>query len=314
VQLARQQYESNRRQSDQGVLAPVDVVAAQTQVATFQQNLLQAQQTLTQAENALKTMMLPNRDDLMWTAALIPDTPFDPTTAIPSFDDAVKQALAGRPELEDNTISMAINQLDLKLAREGTHPRVDAFANVTSAGLAGTVVPLVGSPLSAFFPGGLGQVPGILNGGYGQSLSNVFLGRFPTVQAGVQVSLPLRNRTAESQVAITAAESRKIEAVQKQLGMLVEAEVRNSLQGVNATRARLEAAGIARRSAEEQYASEQRQFQAGTSSVFLVLQRQTDLITARNREARALADAAEANAALERATAATIPARGITVK
>ena len=70
-------------------------------------------------------------------------------------------------------------------------------------------------------------------------------------------------------------------------------------------------AALARRSAEEQYASEQRQFQAGTSTVFLVLQRQADFIAARSREVRARADAGEAIANLDRATAATIEARGI---
>jgi hypothetical protein len=93
--------------------------------------------------------------------------------------------------------------------------------------------------------------------------------------------------------------------------MAVEADVRNALQAVNSSRARLDAAGLARQSAEEQYASEQRQFQAGTSIVFLVLQRQTDLIAARNRELRAHADFAEALANLDRATARTIEARGI---
>src|SRR5262249_6789773 len=64
--LAEGQYESNKRQADQGILAPVDVVAAQTQVSTFQQTLLLAQQALTQAENNLKMLMLPDRTDLMW--------------------------------------------------------------------------------------------------------------------------------------------------------------------------------------------------------------------------------------------------------
>ena len=93
--------------------------------------------------------------------------------------------------------------------------------------------------------------------------------------------------------------------------MAVEADVRNALEGVNSSRARLEAAGLARQSADEQYSSEQRQFQAGTSSVFLVLQRQTDLISARNREVRAHADFAEALANLDRATAHTLEARGL---
>ncbi len=313
VQLAERQYESNKRQAEQGILAPVDVVAAQTQVSTFQQNLLLAQQSLTQAENNLKMLMLPNRSDLMWSAALIPESQLDPNLPLPSFDDAIKQALASRPEIAQSELALQINGLDQRLARETTRPRVDAFASLVSAGLAGTVVPFDNPLLSQFFPGG-GQISPILSGGLGQSLSNVVNTNFPTAQVGITVSLPLRNRTAVSQAAIAVAEGRKLQANRNQVVMAVEADVRNALQNVNAGRSRLQAAGLARRSAEEQYNSEQRQFQAGTSSVFLVLQRQTDLINARNREVRARADLAEAQAALDRATARTIESRGITVR
>ena len=311
VKLAERQYESNRRQAEQGILAPVDVVAAQTQAANFQQSLFAAQQTLTAAENNLKALMLASRGDLMWGAALVPETPLDMTVAIPALDDAVKQALASRPEVAETSLALDINTLDERLAREAARPRIDAFANLTSAGLAGTVIPQGNSPLAAFFPGGLGTVPAILSGGYGQSLNNLMRGNFPSAQVGVQMSLPIRNRTAQSQAAIAVAEGRRLHAVENQIGMAVEADVRNALQAVNSVRARLDAAGLARQSAEEQNSSEQRQFQAGTSSVFLVLQRQTDLISARNREVRAHADFAEALANLDRATASTIEARGI---
>ena len=95
--------------------------------------------------------------------------------------------------------------------------------------------------------------------------------------------------------------------------MAIEADVRNSLQTLDSARARYDAAMVASRSAEEQYQSEQRQFQAGTSTVFLVLQRQTDLITARSREIRARADVAESVAGVDRATARTMEAHQISV-
>jgi HAE1 family hydrophobic/amphiphilic exporter-1 len=310
VTLAQRQYESNSRQAEQGILAPIDVVAAQTQFATFQQNLLAAQTALTVAENNLKSLMLPNRNDLMWSTALIPETKLDSSAAVPSLAEAVKLALAGRPEISETALAIDVNGLDVKLAKENTHPRIDAFANVTSAGLAGTLVPIGSNPLLAFLPGG-GTVPPFLTGGYGQALSNVLHVNFPTLQVGVQFSLPLRNRTAEAQAAISVAEGRRLSKVQDQVLTAVEADVRNALQAATNSRSRLEASVIARQSAEEQYASEQRQFQAGTSSVFLVLQRQTDLITARNREVRAHADYAESLANLDRATATTIQARGI---
>lgn len=334
VQLAEQQYGSNRRQAEQGILSPIDVVAAQTQVATFQQNLFLAQQALTQAENNLKTMMLPNRNDLMWSAALTPETQPATETALPSLQEATEQALAGRPEVAETAINLQLNQLDQRRSQESAKPRVDAVATFTSAGLSGIPLPPGPNPFTAgFVPitnylnqlgalaglpplapisfGSGGGVPPALVGSYGQSLSNVWGGSFPTAQVGVQVSLPLRNRTAEAQVAVSAAEGRRLHAVQDQVGMAIEADVRNSMQAVASAQARLAAAVVASRSAQEQYASEQRQLQAGTSTVFLVLQRQTDFINARNREVRSRADVAEAIANFDRATARTLDTHNI---
>ena len=314
VRLAEQQYQSNRRLAEQGILAPVDVVAAETQVATFQQALFAAQQTLTQAENNLKTLMLPDRTDPMWGMALQVETPLSAEVKPPSLEDAIARALQSRPELSANMLALAVNQLDVRLSQEEAKPRVDAYANLSASGLAGIPAQLGANPLAAFFPPGTQFVPPLLMGSYGQSLSTLGAGTFPAAQVGVKVSLPLRNRTAEAQAAISLAEGRRLRTVQDQIGMAIEADVRNALQAVLATQSRLDAAGLARRSAEEQYASEQRQFQAGTSTVFLVLQRQTDLIAARSREVRARADAGEAIANLDRATAATIDARGIKVE
>ena len=87
-------------------------------------------------------------------------------------------------------------------------------------------------------------------------------------------------------MAVGAAEGKRLAAQQQAIRMAVEADVRNAVQNVTALRSRLDAAESASKSAEDQYLSEQRQFQAGTSSVFLVLQRQTDLIAARSRDPR----------------------------
>ena len=333
VRLAEEQYASNRRQAEQGVLSPIDVVAAQTQVATFQQNLFLAQQALTQAENNLKMLMLPNRNDLLWGAALVPETPAETETTLPTIEEAVEEGLRTRPELAESAINLDLNRLDARRTQEQVKPRVDAFATLTSSGLAGIPLPPQPNPFTSGFVGitqymnqlgalnglppipplafGTGGIPPGLTGSYGQSLQNLWGGSFPTAQIGVQVSLPLRNRTAEAQLAVSNAEGRRLRALQDQVAMTIESDVRNSMQAVASAQARLAASVVASRSAQEQYESEQRQLQAGTSTVFLVLQRQTDLITARNREVRSRADVAEAIANFERATGQTIQAHNI---
>ncbi len=337
VRLAEQQDASNRRQVDQGLLAPVDVVQTQTQIATFQQNVFLAQNALTNAENALKVMMLRDRNDLMWGMALIPEEKPEDRPELPSLDAALKQALGARPELKEAAISIDINREDARLNHELAKPQVDAYATLGLAGLAGIVLPPSGSNpfVSAFAPlinqinalsakeglaplgaisFGSASVPPVLVGGYGQSVSALGSGQFSTATVGVNVSLPLRNRTALANEAVTVAEGRRLMAQQQQTEMAVEQDVRNALQSMSSAEARYDASVTARRYAEDQYASEQRQFQAGTSTVFLVLQRQTDLIAARTREVRAQADRGEAKANLDRALARTLETRGITVQ
>ena len=338
VRLALQQDASNRRQVDQGLLAPVDVVQTQTQIATFQQNLFSAQGALTTAENALKVLILADRTDLMWGMALEPDTRAAETPdALPSLDDAVKQALAGRPELKESAIALDVNQLDARLSREQTRPQVDVFANVSTVGLAGHPLVQTGANpfTSAFGPlvnqinllstqagipplgpisFGSSSVPPALIGGYGQSLSNLANAHYTSASVGVNISLPLRNRTANASAAVSVAEGRRLRTQRQQVELAIEQDVRNAIQLVTSSQARLEAANNAQRYADEQYGSEQRQFQAGTTTVFLVLQRQTDLIAARTRQARAEADLGEARANLDRALARTIEARGIRIQ
>jgi HAE1 family hydrophobic/amphiphilic exporter-1 len=275
---------------------------------------LRQQQALTAAENTLKAMMLPNRNDLMWSAALVPETPLDTDVGIPTLDNAVRQALAARPEMAESGIAVDISALNARLARENTRPRIDAFANLSASGLSGLTSPaLSSSPFSQFLPG-LGAVPPLFPGSYSQSLSNLVNGNFPSAQVGVTLSFPLHNHAAEAQLATANAETRRLKTQQTQVATAIEADVRNALQFVQSARARFDAATLARKSAEEQYSSEQRQFQAGTSSTFLVLQRQTDMINARNRETRAHADYAESLANLDRATARTIDAHDITLQ
>jgi len=99
--------------------------------------------------------------------------------------------------------------------------------------------------------------------------------------------------------------------MKKQREMYVEADVRNALERWNSARVRYDAAVIARAAAEEQYASEQRQFQAGVSTMFLVFERQTRFIAARSSEVRARADLAEAIADTDRALARTLETHNI---
>jgi len=337
VRLGRDQDESNRRQQEQGLLAPIDVVAAQRQLATFETNAYSAQEALTAAENALKTLILPDRTDPIWSSALIPITPVNVSPPITPLQDAVREGLDNRPELAQVQISREINETDNRFYREQTKPQVDLVATHTNAGLAGIQLPAGPNPFTAGLstltdqvnqlsvlnglqplPTGGGAttaaLPPLLVGGYGQSLNTLFNNSFPTTQVQLRVSLPIRNRTAEANLNNSLAETRRLRNQRLQTEQTIEASVRNAMQSVDSAKARLESSRVARESAEEQYQSEQRQFRAGTSTLFLVQQRQTDMITARSQERLAESDLGKAIATYGLATGTILQTHNIQLR
>jgi len=336
VHLAEQQDASNRRQVEQGTQAPVDVIQTQTQLFTNQQNVFNAQQQVTQAENKLKALMLPDRSDPLWSAAIRTSASLDESAPIPTFEDALRQALADRPDLKAGRIGVEVSALDARLARDQARPQVNLTAELQSQGLAGRSVtqtsdlfgtlfaPLFNQvnelstlaglpPLNTAGLSSSSSIPSFFVGGYGQSLSTLRDGRFPTVKIGIQVSLPIGNRTVRAQANIAEASRRQSMTQQQQLEMTVETDVRNSLQQLVNSDYLLNASRRGAQLAQQQYDSEQRQFKAGTSSVFLVLQRQNELIAAKLREIRATADRGEAEADYDRATANTLTRQKIDI-
>jgi HAE1 family hydrophobic/amphiphilic exporter-1 len=333
---ARAQVASNERQVRQGTLAPIDVVEAQTQVATFEQDVATAQQTLTEAENRLKRLVLRGRQGALWNQALVPDEVADRPVPDAPLDEAVRTALSRRPELRELDIDLARNDVDLRFFTDQARPQANLVGSYTLQGLAGTqssgsnplrsstdpavlarlnelsalagvepivLPPPVGAPLPEFLVGGLGD-----------SLSNVFSRRFPVALVQMQLELPFGNRTARANVARTRIARQLLEEQREQTGQAIEVEVRNALQAVRSSQERLRAAASARRSAQEQYDSEQRRFESGLSTVFLVLQRQTTLVTAQALEVRSRADLNQAIAVLDRATGATLTRHGVRLK
>jgi HAE1 family hydrophobic/amphiphilic exporter-1 len=334
VRQARTQVESNRRLVGQGALAPIDVVAAETQVATFEQNVYLAQESVTRAENTLKTLLLPDRKAELWSRALLPTTDVNIEPPRAELDQAVAAALRNRPEIDQVENTAEINRINTDFFRDQTKPQVDLIAGYSAVGLAGTQLTgtnpftsgnlalqdrvnrlseLAGLPLLPP-PAAVGSLPENLLGGYGQSLSNLFGFKYSSARVGVRLTLPIGNRTAEANLGRSLAEGRRIENQRDQLLQIIEADVRNLLQSVRSAEARLNAAAAARASAELQYDSEQRKLQGGLSTVFLVLQRQTDLIAARGREIQAQTDLNRAIANFRRATGETLTVHNIKVK
>ena len=118
---------------------------------------------------------------------------------------------------------------------------------------------------------------------------------------------------AESNLGRVRAEGTRLANQRAQAEQTIEAEVRNAIQALRSAESRVAAAIASRAAAEQLYDSEQRQFRAGTTTFYLVLQRQDELLQARSRELFAQTDLNKAISEFQRATGTTLTANNVTV-
>jgi HAE1 family hydrophobic/amphiphilic exporter-1 len=333
VELARTQIEQNKRKVQEGVLAPMEIVSVEVEFERRKENVLAAIDSITRAENALKQLILGDRKSDEWARPILPTDAPDESATVYTLDSAVRAALANRPEVAQNDLQKEINRSDVKYFENQTRPQIDLVASYTTTGLSGSPS-LTGNPFGsttallaervnvlsarAGLPpidfGSSPQLPEFLRGGYAQSLENLFSNDFRTLRFGVSFSFPLKNRVAEGNLGRAVAEGRKITAQRQSLEQSIEVEVRNALQTVETARRRVETARASREAAEKQSQSEQRRFEAGLSTTFLVLERQNALSEARGRELRALTDYNKALSDLNRVMGTTLTSANVELR
>jgi HAE1 family hydrophobic/amphiphilic exporter-1 len=329
VRDAKKQLSHNKRLVKEGILAPIDIVAAETQVANLEQNVYTALELAARAENLLKSLIAGNRNDEVWSESLVPA---DPVKLIPprtTLKDALALALDNRPELELNKVAGDINKLDQKFYREQDKPQIDLTAGYTTSGVSGSFNNNFSSPFSPTvcqtnptsdackialeaFNNSVRQGAETFSGGTQSTFSDIFLNRYPTYRVGVTVNLPLfGNRTTKANLGKSLVQADKLDYQRKRLEQLIQMDVRNALQSVRTAEARLRSASISRENSEKQYASEQRKLNEGFTDIYKVLERQTALMIARSTEIQAQTELNKSIAELQRATGNSLKANEV---
>ena len=349
LNLSRESLKNVEAQIAAGAKAPLERAEVQTELANRETSLLTAVQNVAIAENNLKVLIFKEPANPEWSAQVTPtDTPKFDTTPV-NLVDALKAARDNRPELRRLRLQNDINDIDITFFKNQTKPRVDLVGTVALTGLAGTslatIVPpgsteplIVGDPLTdpaafllneiqniqraqglpvAVVPSTVVQsstVNPTLVGGYGQTLRNLIGGETRNITVGVAIQFPFKNKTAEANLAGARIQKEQLMASTRSQEQTIEVDVRNSAQAVESARQRVLSAREARANAELQLEGEQRLYQVGRSTTFLLFQRENALANARASELRAETDYNKAIADLQRATSTTLRANNVVVE
>jgi outer membrane protein len=336
VTVAQKLYNDNKKQLEIGTMAPLDVTRAESELATDRQNLIVAQTAKLQQEQVLKNDIAKNplAPNLINVEIIPTDSPQRPEAIeAPSFEEAVNEAFAKRPDLQQQVLSLQNGDIEVRATRNALLPTATLVAQYGTVGLGGNqpvvrastlaastapVVNAAGTPVTVpgfgpiFLPTTT-QATTIKPGGFGDASSQVFHSNFPDYSVSVSLNVPLRNRQAQADSQRAILTQRQLEAQMQQLKNAALLDVRNTYIALEQDRARVEAASKARELQQQTFDAEQKKYQLGASTVYLVIQTQRDLIAAQGTELRALADLVEAKANYERAVGRTLEVNRVTI-
>jgi len=332
VATSEKLYSDNQKQLSAGTMAPLDVTQAKSELATDRQNLIVARTVQLQDEQILKNAISkdPMAPNLINVEVIPADEPTPPAAVEnPSFEDAVKEAYAKRPELQEQGYNIKNGEIDVRATRNALLPQLTLSAQYSSVGLAGNspikgaptfassgvpIVDATGVPVPGLFePTVIPTITGTNQQGFSNAQSDVFHNRFPDYSAQLTLNLPLRNRSAQADNARALLVQRQLETQMQQLKNAALLDVRNSYIALTQDRAQVEAASEARQLQQETFDAQQKKYRLGATTVYQVILTQRDLIAAEGTEIRALANLQEAKANYERALGRTLEVNHVTI-
>lgn len=300
--LAQKLLDENRIKVRVGTMAPLDVVQADSEVATREENVIVAENSLAEAEDALRRAIFQRQSPEMWNLRIVPtDRPAADAVQV-DLEAAIKRAIDQRIDIQNARRNLEISDYTYQLAKNQTKPALDLQASYGGSGTGGTLI--TRDP-----PQG-GAIVSTIPGGYGDALSEALGFSLPTWSVGVVFAYPLWNRTAKANAARSQLARDQARTSLSRLEMSIAAEVRSAGRAVESNWKRVESTRAARVLQAQRLDAEEKKFAAGMTTNFFVTSAQRDLAFAEVNELRAIADYRKSIVSFERSQEAGLGGGG----
>jgi outer membrane protein len=311
---AQKALDDAQRQAQVGTVPPIQVVSAQSTVATDQQNLIVAQNNLQLQQLLMKNALSRSIEDPMLAEAdVIPTSTMQVPEQEPviPIQDMINDALGHRAELVESRIDLNSRDINNKAVRNAMLPTLDAFVYYGGSGLGGDVNPqcrFQGVQCSA--PPVFGTATSV---GYGGPLNQLVNSTAPDKGIGLSLTIPLRNRAAQANQVRAELEYRQALTRQHQLENQVRIEVRNAEFDVRQNRTAVQAAQSAVDLARQTLNADLEKLKVGLTTQVTILQDAATLTTGESNLVSAKAAYEKSRVELDRATGLLLDHAGINI-
>lgn len=337
VSVSQKLYDDNKKQLEIGTMAPLDVVTAESQLASDKSNLVAAQTaTLVQQTKLLNDITKNPVAQNLGNIEIVPTTPIQSPEVVETspLNDLLTEAWQNRPEMTVSNLTLENDKLEVKATRNALLPSLNLFGQYVGTGLAGVNVsaetgaaelatPQATSSLlapSLLSEGVLPSLPVAYASsdptsvtGVGTALRNMINASSPSYGAGVNFSMTIRNRSAQADSARAMLGERQQEVSIQQLKNTIFVNVRQSQVQLEQDRVQVAATSEAQKLAQQSLDGEQKKYQLGSSNSYNVVLKARDLANAQLTQLRAEVNLTEAMITFNQAMGRTLDASKITL-
>ena len=268
---AEASYKQSKRALELGALPPLDIYRSESEVASRRLSVIQAEYQLKQSEDIFRRTIGADLDPFVRALDLDLEEKAEPTGELVSMDveTALKRALDNRPELEAEAHQIAIDETNVRFSHNQLLPDLSLSLLYTTNGLGGNEFNTAATPPVL-----------VSRGGFGDALGQVFGFGFPAYGFSLQLNLPVRNHSAQANLANSLVSRRRDHYFDRQERQAITLEVTNAVHTLEEAKLSIAAAKIARDLTEKNVEAEQRKFELGSETIFFVLEAQTELAQA----------------------------------
>ena len=302
---ARKLRSDDAAQVEEGTLAPIELLRADALVSSSQFDLTQAQGLYRTQEVILKNLLL-RADAPQFSTLFTEIVPTDRIVVPAALDDTpvgtlIQQGLARRPDLAQSQLQIRTGEISASASRNQALSQLNVYANVQTRGSSETAFEQLGTPGTA--------VPTLP--------TNFALGglRASTiVQGGIQLNLPLRNRTAQADAARDQVQVRQVQARTEKLSNQIREDIEAAVVAIQTSFAAYQAAQSSRGYQEQLLAADRDRLTFGQSTNLQLIQDAAYLAQARASEIAARSNYQKARIELDRDMGDLLDKNGITLE
>ena len=296
LQRARDLEKQVKAQVEVGTLAELEILQAKSEVASRDQQLLNAKNLIEDNEDLLKSILNLSFDSVEGLKKVIPaDSPVFEPGRENSLEDALKTALTHRPDLMARKKELENRNIEARYNENQMFPTLDLVGSLGLNGLSGDS----------------GTGANKINGAYDTALSEAFSTDYRLWQFGINMSYPIGNRAAKSRLAAKRLEVAQLLLDIKDLEQNIVVEVREAHRQIETDIKRVQATRVAQKLAEEKLNAEDKKFEVGLSTSFNVLEFQEDLAEEQSNAIKAVIDYNKSRNRLNQVIARTLEAHDI---